>query len=75
MTVTEIALRLRDEFPDDRRVTFTLEVDKKRSGEYSVEMTIWEREAGFIPCASFGEGIRALKSKLGQLEPQIEVEV
>jgi len=82
MTLMEIKQQLDKEFPD-RTVSFTMEVNTYRGNPnftepddpQGIEVSIYDSEFKTIPCVSLEEGIRALKSRIGTLTPEIEIDI
>lgn len=81
MKLQDIKTRLDTEFPD-RTVSFKVEVNSYRGNPdfennpfapATIEMSIYDSEFKTIECASLEEGIRALKSKIGTLTPEMEI--
>jgi hypothetical protein len=80
MTLQEIKDRLDAEFPD-RHVAFGLDITSFKGNPnctgpddpQAIEMTLYDSELKHFPCATLEEGIRALKSKLGTLTPEMEI--
>jgi len=80
MTLQEILTRLDAEFPD-RHVSFNIEVTSFKGNPHyddpedprNLEMNLYDSEFKRIDCASLEDGIRALKSKIGTLVPEIDI--
>ena len=74
MTTDEIYARLKIAFPEEY-VSFSVSVNSYEKGTKNIEIQIYVPDCGHVDCDNVEDGIRRIKIKRGELQPNIELAI